>query len=109
MGWGLVCNAGYSFSVWWCGEAVHKLEVQSADVSALPCALLHASVSPASQQSPSEGLQLCPGRHLGSFPTYILVFLVDSHYFPYLFSIKNITNAELANVEPPFRGRRMCA
>jgi hypothetical protein len=51
-GRGLECSASYSFSIWWCGEAVHELGVQSADVSALPCALPQPSVSPASQQSP---------------------------------------------------------
>jgi hypothetical protein len=50
-GAGLVCSAGYSFSVSWCGEAFHQLGVQSANVSALPGALPQPSVSPASQQS----------------------------------------------------------
>jgi hypothetical protein len=48
MGWDLVCSTGYSFSVWWCGEAFHELGVQSADVSALPGVLPQSSVSPAS-------------------------------------------------------------
>jgi hypothetical protein len=30
MGWGLTCSAGYAFSISWCGEAFHKLGVQSA-------------------------------------------------------------------------------
>jgi hypothetical protein len=41
------------YGVIWCpGEAFHELGAQSADVSALPCALPHLSVSPASQQGP---------------------------------------------------------
>jgi hypothetical protein len=52
MGWGLTCSACYSFSIWWGGEAFHELGVQSADVSALPGALLQSSMSPASCQSP---------------------------------------------------------
>jgi hypothetical protein len=49
MEWGLVCSVCYSFSKSWRGEAFHELGVQSADVSALPCALPQSSVSPASQ------------------------------------------------------------
>jgi hypothetical protein len=52
MGQGLVCSTGCSFSKSWHGEVFHELRVQSADVSALPCALPQPSVSPASQQSP---------------------------------------------------------
>jgi hypothetical protein len=51
-GQGLACSAGYSFSVWWHGEAFHELGVQRADVSALPSALPQPSVSLASHQSP---------------------------------------------------------
>jgi hypothetical protein len=52
MGCGLACSPGYSFSIWWRGEAFHELGVQSADISALPSALPQSSVSPASYQSP---------------------------------------------------------
>jgi hypothetical protein len=48
----LVCSAGYFFSISWHGEAFHELGIQSADVSALLCALPQPRVSPASQQSP---------------------------------------------------------
>jgi hypothetical protein len=51
-GQGLACSTGYSFSKSWHGEAFHELVVQSADVSALLCALPQSRVSPASQQSP---------------------------------------------------------
>jgi hypothetical protein len=52
MGWGLACSACYSFSLWWHGEDLHELGVQSADVSALPGALPQPRMSPACQQSP---------------------------------------------------------
>jgi hypothetical protein len=52
IGWGLARSASYSFSISWCGESFHELGVQSADVSALPFALLQPSVSPVSQKSP---------------------------------------------------------
>jgi hypothetical protein len=52
MGQGLTCSTGCSFSKSWRGEAFHELGVQSADVSALPGALLQPSVPPASRQSP---------------------------------------------------------
>jgi hypothetical protein len=52
MGRGWVCGTCYSFSIWWCGEASHKLKVQSADVSALPGVLPQSSKSQASYQSP---------------------------------------------------------
>jgi hypothetical protein len=49
---GVACSICPSFSVWLCGEASHKLGVQSADVSALPGVLPQSSMSPASCQSP---------------------------------------------------------
>jgi hypothetical protein len=51
-GEGLGMSTCYSFSIWWCGEASQELEVQRADVSALPSVLPHSSKSPASCQSP---------------------------------------------------------
>jgi hypothetical protein len=45
-------GTSYSFSISFCEEVFHKLEVQSADVSVLSCALHQPRVSPASQQSP---------------------------------------------------------
>jgi hypothetical protein len=52
MVWGLACSTGYSFSIWWCGEAFHELGVQSTDTSALLGALPQSRVSPASYQRP---------------------------------------------------------
>jgi hypothetical protein len=52
MGWGMTRSASYSFTISWHGKTFHKLEIQSADVSALSCVLPQSSVSPVSQQSP---------------------------------------------------------
>jgi hypothetical protein len=49
--WGL--QSACSFSVLWHGEALHRLGVQGAEVSALPCALPQPRVSPVSQHGPS--------------------------------------------------------
>jgi hypothetical protein len=70
MGQGLESSTCYSFSIWWGGEASHKLGVQSADVSALPDVFPQSSVSPASYQSPwiteVRRSGLCSSHHLGS-------------------------------------------
>jgi hypothetical protein len=78
MGRGLACSVGCSFSILWCGEAFHELEVQNVDVSALPGALPQLSLvlylsqvclQPLSKvpgSRSSRDLQLCPSRHLGS-------------------------------------------
>jgi hypothetical protein len=52
MGPGWACSTISSFSKSWYGEAFHKLGVQSAVLSALPCVLPQPIVSPASEQSP---------------------------------------------------------
>jgi hypothetical protein len=48
---GLLGSTNCSFSKLWCGESFHELGIQSADISAVPCASLQPRVSPASQQS----------------------------------------------------------
>jgi hypothetical protein len=59
MGWGLVCSTGCSFSKLWCGEDFQELGVQSADVSALPCALPQSSVSLECLQSLQTAQAVC--------------------------------------------------
>jgi hypothetical protein len=74
MGLGLVCSAGCSFSKLWCGEIFQEVRPQRADVSALPGALPHPSVSPESHQSPCF-TELTWSVALSQWPSWISFLL----------------------------------
>jgi hypothetical protein len=85
--WGLACSTCYSFSIWWHGEAFHELGVQSADVSALLCALPQSSMSLASYQSPSITEVRRPVA-VFQLPSWILLFYLICYSTPILLCTK---------------------
>jgi hypothetical protein len=69
--WGGVWRAELAVSKLWCGEALYKLGVQSADVSlGFTSAKLVSSVS---GKFSSHDLQLCPSHHRGSSGTAFFI------------------------------------
>jgi hypothetical protein len=70
MGQSLACSTCCFFTKSWHGEAFHELGIQSADISALPCALPQPSVSPVSWQS-HWFMELMQSKAVSQLPSWI--------------------------------------